>query len=198
MTEREGHADEVTLPEQTVREFSTDTGAVEDVERQPAREEGFEHETKLSYLDLRPSAAAPREYHFPAFERRTLANGMELVTANVPGRALLTAQVLIRGDAGGGVTDEPAELAGETVLMARALTEGTRHRDAVGVIEAAARLGAELSADAGWDSVAAGVEVPRTRLLPALRLLAEVLLEPSFPESEVERLRDERINDLMQ
>src|SRR4051812_2473001 len=199
MTEREGHAtDEITLPEETVREFSTDTDAIADVERQPAREEGFEHEGALSYLDVRPSAAAPREYRFPAFERRTLPTGMELVTANVPGRALLTAQVLIRGDAGGGVSMEPAELAGETVLMARALTEGTGHRDAVGVIEAAERLGAELSADAGWDSVAAGVEVPRTRLVHALRLLAEVLLEPSFPGSEVERLRDERINDLMQ
>ncbi len=31
-----------------------------------------------------------------------------------------------------------------------------------------------------------------------LQLLAEVCLEPSFPESEVDRLRDERINDLMQ
>jgi zinc protease len=199
MTERQSASNQdVTLPEQTVRGFSTDTDAVETTERQPAREDGLEREPSLAYLDVRPAAAAPREYHFPTFERRTLPNGMELVSANVPGRALLTAQLLIRGDAGGGVSGEPAELAGETVLMARALTEGTRHRDAVGVIEAAERLGAELSADAGWDSVAAGVEVPRTRLQPALRLLAEVCLEPSFPQSEVDRLRDERINDLMQ
>jgi zinc protease len=199
MTERQARSvDDVSLPEETVREFSTDTAAVEGVERQPAREDGIEREPSLAYLDVRPSAAAPREYHFPRFERRTLGNGMELVTANVPGRALLTAQLLIRGDAGGGVTGEPAKLAGETVLMARALTEGTRHRDAVGVIEAAERLGAELSADAGWDSMGAGIEVPRTRLLPALQLLAEVCLEPSFPQSEVDRLRDERINDLMQ
>ena len=42
------------------------------------------------------------------------------------------------------------------------------------------------------------VEVPRSRLAPALALLAEVALEPSFPADEVERLRDERINDLLQ
>jgi len=43
-----------------------------------------------------------------------------------------------------------------------------------------------------------GVEVPASRLEPALELLAEVALHPTFPESEVDRLRDERLNDLLQ
>ena len=40
--------------------------------------------------------------------------------------------------------------------------------------------------------------MPATRLAPALELLAEVLLRPTFPAAEVERLRDERLNDLLQ
>src|SRR5207247_2286147 len=36
------------------------------------------------------------------------------------------------------------------------------------------------------------------RLAPALELVAEMLLRATFPESEVERLRDERLNDLLQ
>ena len=159
---------------------------------------GAPRDTSLGVLDFRPLPAQPREYHFPPFESLTLDNGLQVVTAHVPGRPLLTAQLLIRGAAGGGVTSEPAELGGVTGLMARALSEGTRRRDAVAMIEAAERLGAELSADAGWDSVAVGVEVPRSRLEPALALLAEMALEPSFPENEVSRLRDERVNDLMQ
>src|SRR4029079_5129512 len=43
-----------------------------------------------------------------------------------------------------------------------------------------------------------GGDVPAARLEPALELLAEVALTPTFPESEVERLRDERLNDLLQ
>jgi hypothetical protein len=31
----------------------------------------------------RPSPTEPRSYHFPAFERRTLTNGMRLVVAPV-------------------------------------------------------------------------------------------------------------------
>ncbi len=151
----------------------------------------------LAHLDDRPGPGAPREYHFPSFQRTRLASGLELITADLPGRPLLVGHLLLRG-AGSGVTGEPADLAGATVLAARAMTEGTRRRDAMALIEASERLGAEISADAGWDSFAVSVEVPRSRLAPALGLLAEVALEPSFPETEVERLRDERLNDLLQ
>ena len=44
----------------------------------------------------------------------------------------------------------------------------------------------------------AGVDVPRDRLEGALELLAEMVLHPTFPEREVDRLRDERLNDLLQ
>ena len=84
------------------------------------------------------------------------------------------------------------------MLAARALTEGTERYDAIALVEAAERLGASLHADAGWDAMTVGVDVPAARLEPALELVAEVLLHPTFPESEVERLRDERLNDLLQ
>ena len=98
----------------------------------------------------------------------------------------------------GGAVEEPADVAGATVLAARALTEGTERYDAIALVEASERLGASLHADAGWDAVTVGVDVPAARLAPALELVAEVLLRPTFPESEVERLRDERLNDLLQ
>ena len=42
------------------------------------------------------------------------------------------------------------------------------------------------------------VDVPAPRFEPALELLAEIALHPTFPAAEVERLRDERLNDLLQ
>jgi predicted Zn-dependent peptidase len=152
----------------------------------------------LAILDTRPPAAAPRHYDFPDFVRTTHPNGLTVVAAHLAGRPLLAAQLLIHGDAGGGATSEPPEQGGVTVLTARAMTEGTARRDAIDLIEASERLGAEIGADAGWDSLGVSVEVPRSRFEAALALLAEVALEPSFPEAEVTRLRDERINDLLQ
>jgi predicted Zn-dependent peptidase len=153
---------------------------------------------RLAVLETRPEPGLPRPYRFPAFTRARLDHGMELVLAHVPGRPLLQAQLIVRGDAGGGASSEDPEHAGATVLAARALPEGTVVRDGIELIEAAERLGAELGADAGWDSAGAHVEVPRTRLAPALALLAEMVLTPGFPEREVLRLRDERLNDLKQ
>ena len=152
----------------------------------------------LSVLDRRPQPGEPREYDFPDFERSTLDNGLTIVRCHVPGRPLLQAQLIVRGDAGGGATSEEPALAGATMLTARAMSEGTTERDAVAFIEAAERLGAEMGAGAGWDSLTAHVEVPRTHLPAAMALFAEMALRPAFPEREVERLRDERLNDLQQ
>jgi zinc protease len=148
----------------------------------------------LSHLDARPTAGVPREYHFPKFERFRLDNGLTVLSAHMPGRALLAANLVM---AGGGAA-EPAELSGVTTMTGRALTEGTNKRDALAFIEASERLGAELHADASWEAMTATLEVPRSRFAPALSLLAEMILEPAFPESEIERLRDERLNDLLQ
>jgi zinc protease len=152
----------------------------------------------LAVLDKRPQPGKPREYDFPAFERNVLDNGLTVIRAHVPGRPLLQAQLLVRGDAGGGGTSEPAEYGGATVLTARGMSEGTLIRDAVAFTEASERLGAEMGAGASWDSLSVHVEVPRAHLAEAMTLFAELSLQPSLPEREVERLRDERLNDLQQ
>ena len=109
-------------------------------------------------------------------------------------RQLIAASLAIRA----GAADEPDAVAGATVLAARGLTEGTEVRDAIALTEAAERLGASLHAEAGWDATSAGLDVPASRLAAALELLAEVVRRPSFPEAEVDRLRDERLTDLLQ
>ena len=142
----------------------------------------------------RPTPGEPRPYHFPPFDRGVLANGLRLITVHLPGRGLISASLVSPG----GAAEEPEDLGGATVLMARALSEGTVRRDAVALVEATERLGASLHAEAGWDAWTVSVDVPAARLEPALDLLAEMAAEPSFPPAEVERLRDERLNDLLQ
>jgi predicted Zn-dependent peptidase len=142
----------------------------------------------------RPAPGEPRPYVFPDVARSELDNGLTVLVADLPGRPLVSASLVVPV----GAADEPSDVGGATVLAARALTEGTERYDAVALTEAAERLGASLHAEAGWDAASVGVDVPSARLAPALELLAEVLLRPTFPASEIERLRDERLNDLLQ
>jgi predicted Zn-dependent peptidase len=142
----------------------------------------------------RPQPGEPRPYAFPSVARSQLDNGLTILVADLPGRPLVSATMIVPV----GAADEPASDGGAAVLAARALTEGTEHYDAVGLTEAAERLGASLHAEAGWDATSIGVDVPSARLAPALDLLAEVLLRPTFPPADVDRLREERLNDLLQ
>ena len=142
----------------------------------------------------RPKPGEPRPYAFPDFERSRLGNGLTLITVHLDGRPLVSATLVLEN----GAADEVPEDGGATVLAARALPEGTERYDAIALVEASERLGASLHAEAGWDAMTAGVEVPATRLEPALELLAEMVGRPTFPGGEVERLRDERLNDILQ
>jgi zinc protease len=148
----------------------------------------------LSVLDVRPTPGPPREYHFPSFERSRLDNGLTVLAAHLPGRRLLAAMLVMPG---GGSAEQP-ELAGVSALTGRALTEGTKRLDAIGFIEASERLGAELHAESTWEALNCSLEVPRSRFRPALALLADMALEPRLPAAEIERLREERLNDLLQ
>ena len=76
---------------------------------------------------------------------------------------------------------EPAADAGGTVLAARALTEGTERYDAISWSRPPSGLVRRIHADAGWDALSVSVDVPAARLGPALELVAEVLLRPTFP-----------------
>jgi zinc protease len=142
----------------------------------------------------RPKPGVPRPYQFPAFERGRLAKGLSLITVQIDGRPLVSANLVLRN----GAADEPAGEAGATVLAARAMPEGTERYDAIALVEAAERLGSALHAEASWDATTAGIEVSASRLEPALELLAEMVGRPTFPAGEVDRLREERLNDILQ
>ena len=142
----------------------------------------------------RPEPGTPRRYEFPNVEHASLGNGLSILVVDMPGRPLVSAAVVVPV----GAADEPPDEAGSAVLAARAMTEGTEGYDAIALTEASERLGASLHAESGWDATSVGVDVPAARLGPALELLAEVLLRPTFPEADVDRLRDERLNDLLQ
>ena len=82
-------------------------------------------------LAVRPLPGRPREYSFPEFDRTVLPSGMQLLTVHIPGRPLVSANLIVRRGAG----DEPAELAGATgARLERAHLE---------IVEAGRKLGGQ-------------------------------------------------------
>src|SRR5207248_10243766 len=141
-----------------------------------------------------PDPGTPRPYPFPVLSRTRLDSGLQVITCHLPGRRVGSARLIMEG----GIAREPAGRAGVATLTARTLTEGTESLDAAAFADAVERLGADVSIDAGWDSLQGSVAVPVSRLEPALGLLADAVLHPTFLPEEVARLRSERLNDIKQ
>ncbi|MDB4907083.1 MAG: peptidase domain protein [Gemmatimonadetes bacterium] len=145
-------------------------------------------------LPSRPTATEPRPWHFPRFERRVLANGLRLIVAPVRKLPIATVALLVEG----GATADPEGQDGIAQLTARLMLEGTSQRDGAALTEAFERLGATVEAHADWDLATVSLTALTERLPAAMSLLGEVLRDPAFPAREVERLKSERISDLLQ
>ncbi len=97
-----------------------------------------------------------------------------------------------------GAVAEPRGRDGVARLTARALLEGTTARNGDALTESLERLGASMEADAEWDSGILATTVLSARLSDAMALVAEVIREPAFPERELERLKAERLAEILQ
>jgi predicted Zn-dependent peptidase len=78
------------------------------------------------------------------------------------------------------------------------LDEGAGSRSALEIADAVDFLGATLTTSSGFDLSAVRLSVPVARLGDALQVMADVSLRPTFPASELERLRKERLTALLQ
>lgn len=145
-------------------------------------------------LLARPAPGPPRPYRFPAFVRSTLSNGVTLMVAPVRRLPICALSVVI--DAGAEL--DPPEQEGLASLAVRVVAEGTAEFPGIAFTERLERIGASLFADADWDSAILSLSVLGERLDEALSLVAGVLTEPAFPPAEVERLRDERLSEILQ
>lgn len=142
----------------------------------------------------RPTPGDPRPYAFPRFERRALSNGLRLVIAPVSKLPVVT---LFASVDAGAVTD-PAGQEGLALLTARAVREGAGGRDGAALADAAERLGTGIESHADWDAASVLMTVMTSRFAEAMSLLSDVLMAPTLPAGEIERLKGERLAELLQ
>ncbi len=126
---------------------------------------------------------------FPDVERATLSNGIEVTYARRAGLPLT--RVAVEFDAG--IAADPADRLGTQSLMLNLLTEGTTSLDSIAIAEAQERLGANISAGASLDRTAVTLSALTPNLDPSLALLADIVRNPAFEPSEVERLRAQQL-----
>lgn len=141
----------------------------------------------------RPPAPLPRaELPFPPFVEFELENGLRVVLVQSEKQPVLSLRLSVLG----GSLYDPEAKSGTADLVAGLLTKGAGSRTAEQVAQTIERVGGSLAASAGADFLTIESSVLSTDRDLAVELMADALLRPSFPSSELELLRTQTLSAL--
>jgi len=139
-----------------------------------------------------PPPAPAKEIRFPAFQEKTLANGLHLVVIEQHEQPLVSLRMLLNA----GKAYEPEGKAGLANATAALLTKGTATRSAQQIAQTIDFVGGHLDANAGTEAGFVDLGVTSDQLDLGFDLLADVVLHPTFPQDELERWRRQAVNGL--
>jgi zinc protease len=139
-----------------------------------------------------PAPGPAKEIHFPAFQEKTLANGLRVVVIEEHKDPLVSLRLVVKG----GRSYEPEGKAGLAEATASLLTKGTAQRSAQQIAEAVDFVGGSLNANAALESGFATAGVTSDQLDLGFDLLADIVLHPTFPPDEIDRWRRQTLSGL--
>ncbi len=141
-----------------------------------------------------PEAGSPPAASFPAIQRATLPNGLEIVLAERHTIPVVRFELTVDG----GYAADQFGTPGTASLAMDLMDEGTARRTSLQISEELALLGASLGSGAGLDAANVSLSALKENLDASLDVFADVVLHPAFPENEFARLKRERLARIQQ
>lgn len=139
-----------------------------------------------------PAGSAPRAFAVPKKETFTLKNGMKVTLVPYGSVPKVTVTAVVRA----GNLNEAEQQTWLANVAGTMLKEGTATRTGAQIAEEAARMGGQVSVGVGNDTTSATADVLSEFGPQAVALLADVLQRPSFPASELARIKADRVRQL--
>ncbi|MFS0772501.1 M16 family metallopeptidase [Sphingomonas sp. 1P08PE] len=141
-----------------------------------------------------PAVAEPKGLTFPAIAHDTLSNGIRISYAHRD--AVPMTQAVISFDAG--ITADVAGRLGTQNLTTSMLDEGVPGYDAIALAEARERLGASIGTGSSADRTTSYLGVPSVNLAAAADLWSRIVRQPTFPDSELPRVKAQQLAAIQQ
>ncbi|MEE8542503.1 MAG: pitrilysin family protein [Gammaproteobacteria bacterium] len=132
-----------------------------------------------------PYPASFPQAEFPELQTGELSNGMRLIVATRDAVPVVHLSLQLNVGYAADQFSQPGT-AGLTLDM---LEEGTTSRDALQISEELAQLGADLRIGSNLDYSFISLSTLTENLQPSLEIYGDVILNPAFPESGLERLK---------
>jgi len=142
----------------------------------------------------RPAVSPPEPWSFPQAQRAALANGLGVVSYDIPGQYVISVRLAVPMP----LDREPRDREGIGTIMARTLDEGTARHTAEEFAELLERKGIALGAGVSDSGLSVDLDVSKRHLSEALDLLSQAVREPVFPAKEVSRHVKTRLAEIDQ
>ena len=138
-----------------------------------------------------PSAGTLSPFNYPHFKRFSCENGLKVLLVEHTSLPLVNFELCFKTSA----MDEPEGFEGLSNLTTELLAEGTSSRSSEKIANELEYFGIEFSAHVDWDSIHISLSTLSKYLDSAFELYSDLIQNPIFPVSEVERVKAESIID---
>jgi zinc protease len=139
-----------------------------------------------------PAPLAPVSFEIPQPFETILPNDLKVVIYEDKRLPLVSFRLAFRS----GEVNDPKDSTGLTSAMTSMLSEGTKTRTSKQLAEEIERLGANVSASSNADNTVIAASTLSLYSSDILRLMAEMALLPTFPESELKLYKQNTIENL--
>ena len=134
-----------------------------------------------------PATGLPPRLTLPSFKEQTLSNGLKVVIAEHHELPLVQFNLIVHT----GWTADPANKPGVSSLTSELQDEGTKNRTALEIAQDLKAIGARLGTSSSFDVSSMSLNTLKKHLSSSLDIFSDVLMNPSFPDAELQRIKKE-------
>jgi zinc protease len=145
-------------------------------------------------LYAQPKPKPDPKFTLPQIQHRKLSNGLEVMIVEQRELPVVQLGLVIKT----GSAADPQGKPGLASLTAAMIDEGTKTRNALDISNQLAQIGSRLTSASDFDSSDVDLLTLTKHLDRALDIFADVLTSPTFPDSELELQRKQRLTALLQ
>jgi len=139
-----------------------------------------------------PQGSQPNPFLFPDWEVKTLSNQLNVILLKDKSLPQVSFRLMFPFG-----STEDGELTGIASVTSDLLSRGTEKRTSNQLYNDSEFIGGRINSGSNWDTTYIAINSLKKYQDKALELMSEVLFTPSFPESELKFIIDQRINNLL-
>ncbi|HYY58261.1 MAG TPA: pitrilysin family protein [Pyrinomonadaceae bacterium] len=163
-------------------------------EKSEATPQATGSDAQQDWRNQQPQAGAASKLALPVPKSFKLANGLTVMLVEQHNLPVVSANLVVLS----GSEANPATRPGLASFTADMLDEGTGKRSSLQIADDVAAIGATLNTTSTSDASSVSVRTLKKNADAALDLVADVALQPAFAAKELERVRSNRLTQILQ